>query len=667
MPSCNSIVRAFASLGHDLAFQTEDLDAYDSDCDDISLAKVVLMVNLLSSDSDVLSKVPYSDTYLNDMINQDVRRYKSTTTTTNGTTRSPQMVSFVKLPILKKGEYILWTMKMKQYLAHTDYTVWEVILNGNGKVQMTKDEAGNKVKVSPVTTHTSNTNELNPTYSGSTATCHSSQEQGSSSYVDELMFSFFANQSSSPQLDNEDIEQINQDDLEEMDLKWQLVLTKPRLSYFNYHRRGHFARDCRTSRNPRNKGRDAGNVGYRGRDNGKRPVREEDEKALVVQDGLGTYDWSYQLEEEATDFTLLAFTSNPSSSNSKVLSCSKQRVQSYEQLKNLFDEKYEKLRKANLEIIGYQYGLESIEGQLRLHQQNKVIYEEKIRVLEDDVKDKKEEVTETVFDNRSSDEENSLANDRFKKGEGYHVVPPLLTGNYMPPKPDLSFAGLDDSNYKFTISETVTSLTKNVKDAPKSSTAFVEKPKEVRNNRMAKKSMLPNNVEMGTGHKKSRPVRNNVQRINHQNKFAPTRVFTRSRRIPISAAKPKVAASTSAAKPINTAGPKQSVNFSKSRSTFHKSNSPIRRYFYNAIAHSKSNSTEKVNIAGSKAVSAVKGNGVTAIKALAGCVWRPRVNEIDQISKDNRCSGHMTGNKAYLADYQEINDGVALVEGRQLI
>ncbi|GKD70494.1 hypothetical protein Tco_1324584 [Tanacetum coccineum] len=44
---------------------------YDSDCDDISSAKAVLMANLSSCDSDVLSKVPYSDTYLNDMINQE--------------------------------------------------------------------------------------------------------------------------------------------------------------------------------------------------------------------------------------------------------------------------------------------------------------------------------------------------------------------------------------------------------------------------------------------------------------------------------------------------------------------------------------------------------------------------------------------------------------------
>nr|GEY20243.1 integrase, catalytic region, zinc finger, CCHC-type, peptidase aspartic, catalytic [Tanacetum cinerariifolium] len=146
-------------------------------------------------------------------------------------------------------------------------------------------------------------------------------------------------------------------------------------------------------RNPGNRGRDAGNAGYRERDNGKRPAREEDEKALVVQDGLG-YDSQFNEKE--------------------------------------------------------------------------VLYV------------KEDEVTEIVFDNRLSDEENSIANDRFKKGKGFHVVPPSLTGNYMPPKPDLSFVGLDDHIYKFKISETVTSLSKDVKDAPETNTAFVEKPKEVR-------------------------------------------------------------------------------------------------------------------------------------------------------------------------------------------
>nr|GEY07187.1 ribonuclease H-like domain-containing protein [Tanacetum cinerariifolium] len=246
---------------------------------------------------------------------------------------------------------------------------------------------------------------------------------------------------------------------------------------------------------------------------------------------------------------------------------------------------------------------------------------------------KKEEVTKTVFDNRSSDKENSVANDRFKKGEGYHAVPPCLTGNYMPSKLDLSFSGLDYSIYKFKISEIVTSLAKDENNAPETSTAFVEKPKE---DRMAKKSVLPTNVGKGTSHRESRPIWNNVQRINHQNNFAPTSIFTSSGRIPVSAAKPKARTSTSAAKPVNTAGPKQSVNFSRTTSTFHKSHSPIKRSFYKATIHSRRNSTERVNTAGSKAVSVVKGNRTTAAKTLAGCVWRPRVNAIDQLSKDNR-------------------------------
>ncbi|GJU05166.1 hypothetical protein Tco_1121596 [Tanacetum coccineum] len=52
-------------------FLTEYLDACDSDCDDISSAKAILMENLSSCYLDVLFEVAYSDTYLNDMINQE--------------------------------------------------------------------------------------------------------------------------------------------------------------------------------------------------------------------------------------------------------------------------------------------------------------------------------------------------------------------------------------------------------------------------------------------------------------------------------------------------------------------------------------------------------------------------------------------------------------------
>ncbi|GJZ11437.1 hypothetical protein Tco_0546196 [Tanacetum coccineum] len=55
------------------AFQTEDLDTYDSDCDDISKAQAVLMANISNYGFDVISEVPHSETYLNDMENQGVQ------------------------------------------------------------------------------------------------------------------------------------------------------------------------------------------------------------------------------------------------------------------------------------------------------------------------------------------------------------------------------------------------------------------------------------------------------------------------------------------------------------------------------------------------------------------------------------------------------------------
>nr|GEY58153.1 ribonuclease H-like domain-containing protein [Tanacetum cinerariifolium] len=250
---------------------------------------------------------------------------------------------------------------------------------------------------------TSITNELNVAYNVSTATGHSSQAQGSSSYADELI----------------DFIRKTRRNLE-FNRKEAVGFDKTKVECYNCHRRGHFARDCRSTRNLGSRSRDAGNAEYGGRDNGKRPAKEEVENALVVQDGLGTYDWSYQLEEEATDFAFMAFTSNPSSSSSSNSEFHKKEV---------------------LDI-------------------------------------REEEVTKIMFDNRLSDEKNSIANDRFKKGERYLAVPPPLTGKYMPPKPNLSFARLDDFIYKFKISETVTILVKDDKVAPKNSTASVEKPNE---------------------------------------------------------------------------------------------------------------------------------------------------------------------------------------------
>ncbi|GJZ47533.1 hypothetical protein Tco_0601365 [Tanacetum coccineum] len=71
--------------------------------------------------------------------------------------------------------------------------------------------------------NSSSTNEIvNTTHSVSAA---SFKDQASTtSYVDDVMFSFFSNQSNAPQLDYKYLEHIDADDLEEMDLKWQVTM-----------------------------------------------------------------------------------------------------------------------------------------------------------------------------------------------------------------------------------------------------------------------------------------------------------------------------------------------------------------------------------------------------------------------------------------------------------
>nr|GEY66600.1 coiled-coil domain-containing protein 18-like [Tanacetum cinerariifolium] len=76
-----------------------------------------------------------------------------------------------------------------------------------------------------------------------------------------------------------------------------------------------------------------------------------------------------------------------------------------------------------------------------------------------------------------SDEEDSPVNDRFMKSNGNRAVPPLYTRNYMSPRADLSFAGLDDSVYKCKVTESISNESKVETNITKSCTNSIEKPK----------------------------------------------------------------------------------------------------------------------------------------------------------------------------------------------
>nr|GEW63990.1 hypothetical protein [Tanacetum cinerariifolium] len=231
------------------------------------------------------------------------------------------------------------------------------------------------------------------------------------------------------------VDDIDTDDLEEMDLKWQVAMITMRVKKFmkrirrnlnfngkepvgfdkikvecyNFHIRGHFARECRATRNQ----------GKRSAGNERRVVPvETPASALVVHDGLGGYDWSYQVEEGLQTFQM--------SANDKT-------------------------------SLGY-------DSQLSKNEMPKC------------------EIFETEFDSSVSeiDENNNQEKDRYKVRIGYHAVPPPYIGNYMPPRADVSFAGLYDYVFKFKISETRTSVNKNESIASESSEEIREEPKTVR-------------------------------------------------------------------------------------------------------------------------------------------------------------------------------------------
>ncbi|GJY35806.1 hypothetical protein Tco_0421184 [Tanacetum coccineum] len=96
------------------------------------------------------------------------------------------------------------------------------------------------------------------------------------------------------------------------------------------------------------------------------------------------------------------------------------------------------------------------------------------------------EISLSVFYVRSSDEESTPANDRFSKADGYHVVPPPITGNFLTPRADISFAGLDEYAIRKKIIESKTtelnadtSKSKTSETVGNTNEVNVEKPKTV--------------------------------------------------------------------------------------------------------------------------------------------------------------------------------------------
>ncbi|GJR62794.1 putative ribonuclease H-like domain-containing protein [Tanacetum coccineum] len=438
---------------------------------------------------------------------------------------------------------------------------------------------------------------------------------------------------------NEDLEHTNIDDLEEIDLKWQVAMLtirvkrfikrtgrnlnfngketigfdKTKVECYNCHRRGPSTRECWAPRNQ----------GNRNGDNSRRESRvvlmETPANALTVQNRICGYDLSYQAEEGPTNFALMAHSSTLSSLNTKC----------------------DILNKANLEIIAYQLGLESLEARTVIHQKNEAVFEEDIAFLKYDVKNElnKSEVFENASNSsvNESEEDHDQVNDRYKIGVGYHAIPPPYTRNFMPPRADLSFGGLNDFVFKAKESDSEDENESKPKEVNKIVKPSFEKIEFVnaRNTTVENKNKAknPRKFNKNSSVLMTQKLENDFEfknkacficgSLNHLIKDCKVQVNTAKQSFP------GAVVSNSTAGYVNTAATRPTVNGVKSNSNvFYKSHSPVRRTFNQRIAPKNNVLKETVNTA--------------------------KVNK-DQGIFDSGYSRHMTRNKSFLTNYQEID------------
>nr|GEV15065.1 reverse transcriptase [Tanacetum cinerariifolium] len=491
--------------------------------------------------------------------------------------------------------------------------------------------------------NTSSTNDVSTVYSVSSPSVLKSQKEGSASYTDEVIHSFFANQYSSPQLDCDDPKQINDDNLEEMDLKWQ---------------------DYRAKGNQNSRRRDGGYNGNKARDNGRRPAYQDNSKALVTMNRKDI-DGSGHVEEDTQNYTMMAYSFSNSGSDNEVeaqLLCHQQNQIAYEQkirfIKIDLDDKTDVLachKKLLAEALKEKEDLKTKFENWKNSSKNlnrllntQMSANDKFGLGYGDYRygsilSYENEVLQSVFMNKECDLEDTPVNDRYAKG--MHAVPPPMIGNYIPSRPDTD-APIIEEYESDSDDDSVSNVPENIE---KPSFAFIDSVKHVKSprenvketgtfnhipkiekqdryghtrkglgytrkacfvcdsfshlirdcdfheKRMAKQAALTKSKDKVTGHRENRPVWNNIKRVKHLNKFVPS-VLTKTGKFPVNAARQKYSrqtASTSTASKVNTARPFDDP---------HK---------------------------------ALKDKGII----------------------DSGCSRHMTGNKAHLAFYQEFKGG----------
>ncbi|GJY10544.1 hypothetical protein Tco_0378729 [Tanacetum coccineum] len=432
---------------------------------------------------------------------------------------------------------------------------------------------------------------------GGTPISTASTNNSTACLSDATVYAYLATQPNGSQVVHEDLEKIHEDDLDEMDLKWQLALLSMKARKF-YQRIG---------KKIVINGRDT--AGYdkkrsRSQDSSRKTVNVEEAspKALLAVDGTG-FDWSYMAEQEdSTNFALMAFFDFEVQNNK---TCSKTCLKNYEDLKSNYDKLRVELSKSESDLYNYKRGLASVEEQLVFYKKNESLLYDQIAVLKRDASYNESDINalkNQVEKLKKEKEDNQLKIKNFENASKSldQMIGNQLVGNN---KKDMVLKENKDA------SKNVSKEVKKSSDAPiiedwvsdsdEDETEVLEslnvqkpkqadQPRKVNQNprknstncnismskklgvgfqftpkacfvcgsfnhlikdcdfhdkKMVQKPVL-NNVKKVTGQREVRPVWTNAMRVNHQNfsnskrNFAPKAVLTKSGLIPVSAARP---------------------------------------------------------------------------------------------------------------------------------
>nr|GEV92375.1 hypothetical protein [Tanacetum cinerariifolium] len=285
-----------------------------------------------------------------------------------------QNISSLKLPMLKTGDYDLWSMRMEQYLTHTDYALWKLIINGDSpvpdlpavgtvvplKTKAQKVARKNELKAKTIKTRFGGNKESKKMHKTIMKQQYENFVASRSEGLDKT-YDRFQKLISQLELNGEVIlhEDANMKLLMSLLSAWNnialIIRNKPDIETFSmddlYNNLKVYEAEIKgqssSSSNSHNVAfvsfentsniNEAVNVaqdilaagskeqpsvssyaddGNRSSDNERRIVPvETPASALVVQDGLGGYNWSYQAEEGTTDFALMAHASDQLSEN----------------------------------------------------------------------------------------------------------------------------------------------------------------------------------------------------------------------------------------------------------------------------------------------------------------------------------------------------------------